>query len=221
MKSAVIVFPGSNSDRDAALALEQVSGEKTLMVWHAETDFPKVDLIVLPGGFAHGDYLRAGAMAARSPVMREVKRRADAGVPVLGICNGFQILTEAGMLPGALTRNAGLKFICRFVELEVVTMETPYTRLYRPGEIVRFPIANGEGNYTADERTLDRLEQEGRVVMRYHGTNPNGSARAIAGIRNDRGNVFGLMPHPERAFDAAIGPADGRTFFQSAAEALI
>ena len=125
------------------------------------------------------------------------------------------------MHPGALTRNAGLKFICRFVELEVVTMETPYTRLYRPGEIVRFPIANGEGNYTADERTLDRLEQEGRVVMRYHGTNPNGSARAIAGIRNDRGNVFGLMPHPERAFDAAIGPADGRTFFQSAAEALI
>lgn len=220
MRSAVIMFPGSNSDRDAAVALEAVSGEKTAMVWHTETELPKVDLIVLPGGFAHGDYLRAGAMAARSPVMREVKRRADQGVNVLGICNGFQILTEAGLLPGALMRNAGLKFICRFVPLEVVTTDTPFTRHFRPGDVVRFPIANSDGNYTADGRTLDRLEQEGRVFMRYHGENPNGSARGIAGIRNDRGNVLGLMPHPERAMEALVGSGDGRSFFASAVEAL-
>jgi phosphoribosylformylglycinamidine synthase len=220
MKSAVIVFPGSNSDRDAAVALTRISGEKPAMVWHGATDIPQVDLIVLPGGFAHGDYLRAGAMAAHAPVMREVKRRAEAGVNVLGICNGFQILTEAGLLPGALMRNANLKFICRFVDLEIVTTHTPFTRHYRPGEIIRLPIANADGNYTADERTLDRLEQEGRVTLRYHGENPTGSARGIAGIRNDRGNVFALMPHPERAIEPLLGSGDGRSFFSSALEAL-
>ncbi len=220
MRSAVIVFPGSNSDRDAADALERISGARPAMVWHADTDIPKVDLIILPGGFAHGDYLRAGAMAAHSPVMREVKKRAEAGVHVLGICNGFQVLAEAGLLPGALMRNAGLKFVCRFVELEVVATDTPYTRHYRPGEIVRFPIAHADGNYVADARTLDRLEQEGRVTLRYHGANPNGSARGIAGIRNDRGNIFGLMPHPERAIDPLLGQSDGRSFFESAVEAF-
>jgi phosphoribosylformylglycinamidine synthase len=220
MRSAVIVFPGSNSDRDAAVALERISGEKPAMVWHGATEIPKVDLIILPGGFAHGDYLRAGAMAAHAPVMREVKRRAEAGVAVLGICNGFQILAEAGLLPGALMRNANLKFICRFVALEIVTTDTPFTRHYRAGEIIRLPIANADGNYTADERTLDRLEQEGRVTLRYHGENPNGSARAIAGIRNDRGNVFGLMPHPERAIEPLLGSGDGRSLFSSAVEAL-
>jgi phosphoribosylformylglycinamidine synthase len=216
MRSAIIVFPGSNSDRDAAVALEQICGDKPAMIWHGETELPKVDLIVLPGGFAHGDYLRAGAMAAHSPVMREVKRRADAGVTVLGICNGFQILTEAGLLPGALMRNAGLKFVCRFVALEIVAADTPFTRAYLAGEIIRLPIAHADGNYAADERTLDRLEQEGRVLMRYSGDNPNGSARGIAGIHNDRGNVFGLMPHPERAIESLQGSPDGHRFFEGA-----
>ncbi len=220
MKSAVIVFPGSNCDRDIAVALEKISGNAPAMIWHAETELPKLDLIVLPGGFSYGDYLRSGAMAAHSPVMREVKSRADAGTHVLGVCNGFQALTEAHLLPGALMRNAGLKFVHRFVELEVIATDTPYTSRYRSGQIVRFPVAHGDGNYFADTGTLDRLEQEGRVVFRYHGDNPNGSQRAIAGIRNDRGNVVGLMPHPERAIETLLGSEDGQAFFKSAVEAL-
>jgi len=220
MKTAVVVFPGSNCDRDVAVALEKITGTAPIMVWHAETDMPAVDLIVLPGGFSYGDYLRSGAMAAHSPIMREVRRRADAGAHVLGVCNGFQALTESHLLPGALMRNAGLKFVHRWVELEAVATDTPFTGRYRAGQIIRMPIAHGEGNYFADKGTLDRLEQEGRIVLRYHGDNPNGSARAIAGIRNDRGNVIGLMPHPERAIEPLLGSVDGRAFFESALEAL-
>jgi len=220
LKSAVIVFPGSNCDRDIAVAIERISGTAPEMIWHAETELPKLDLIVLPGGFSYGDYLRSGAMAAHSPVMREVKKHADAGVNVLGVCNGFQALTEAHLLPGALVKNAGLKFVHRWVELEVVSTDTPYTSRYRSGQIVRFPIAHGDGNYIADAGELNRLDQEGRVVFRYHGDNPNGSSRNIAGIRNDRGNVIGLMPHPERAIDPLLGGVDGIAFFQSAIEAL-
>ena len=220
MKSAVIVFPGSNCDRDIAIAIEKISGTRPEMIWHAETELPNLDLIVLPGGFSYGDYLRSGAMAAHSPVMREVKKRADAGARVLGVCNGFQALTEAHLLPGALVKNAGLKLVHRWVELEVVATDTPYTSNYRSGQIIRFPIAHGDGNYVADAGELNRLEQEGRVVFRYHGTNPNGSARNIAGIRNDRGNVVGLMPHPERAIDPLLGGVDGVAFFQGALETL-
>jgi phosphoribosylformylglycinamidine synthase subunit PurQ / glutaminase len=220
MKSAVVVFPGSNCDRDVALALGKITGTAPAMIWHGETQLPSVDLIVLPGGFSYGDYLRSGAMAAHSPIMREVKKSADVGVCVLGICNGFQALTESHLLPGALLRNAGLKFVHRWVELETVATDTPFTRRYNSGQVVRMPIAHGEGNYFADTATLDRLEQESRVVLRYLGDNPNGSARAIAGIRNDRGNVIGLMPHPERAIEPLLGSVDGRAFFESAIEAL-
>jgi phosphoribosylformylglycinamidine synthase I len=220
MKSAVVVFPGSNCDRDIAVALEEATGSAPKMLWHGDRDIPKVDLIVLPGGFSYGDYLRTGAIAAQSPILKEVKKRAGAGVHVLGVCNGFQVLTEAGLLPGALMRNQNLKFVCRIVELEVVATDTPFTRRYRPGEIVRFPVAHADGNYFADAPTLDRLEQEGRVVFRYAGNNPNGSMRNIAGIRNDAGNVVGLMPHPERAIEPLLGSADGTAFFESALETL-
>jgi phosphoribosylformylglycinamidine synthase len=221
VKSAVVVFPASNCDRDAATALEQLTGEKPHMAWHADETLPDVDLIVLPGGFAYGDYLRCGAMAAQSPIMRDVKKKAGQGVAVLGICNGFQVLTEAGLLPGALMRNAALKFVCRPVGLEVEETQSAFTRGYSKGERVVFPVAHGEGNYFADEDTLDRLEGEGRVAFRYaRGENPNGSARNIAGILNETRNVLGLMPHPERVCDPLLGGMDGAALFQSLIEAL-
>jgi phosphoribosylformylglycinamidine synthase len=221
MKSAVIVFPGSNCDRDAATVLEHLTGTKPHMAWHADTDLPDVDLIVLPGGFAYGDYLRCGAMAAQSPVMRDVKKKADSGTAVLGICNGFQVLTEAGLLPGALMRNADLRFVCRPVALQVEETQSAFTRHYSKGERVVFPVAHGDGNYFADDATLDRLEGEGRVAFRYApGDNPNGSARDIAGILSEKRNVLGLMPHPERVCDALLGGTDGVALFQSLIETL-
>jgi phosphoribosylformylglycinamidine synthase subunit PurQ / glutaminase len=221
VKSAVIVFPASNCDRDAATALEQITGEKPAMVWHGDAEIPDADLIVLPGGFSYGDYLRCGAMAAHSRIMRDVKDKAEKGVAVLGICNGFQILTEAGLLPGALLRNAGLKFVCRPVDLVVEESQSAFTRAYKKGEQVRFPVAHGEGNYFADDETLDRLEGENRVALRYApGDNPNGSARDIAGILNEKRNVLGLMPHPERACDPLLGSTSGRLLFESLIKAL-
>jgi phosphoribosylformylglycinamidine synthase I len=221
MKSAVVVFPASNCDRDAAVALEQVTGKKPHMVWHADSEIPEVDLIVLPGGFAYGDYLRTGAMAALSRAMRDVIEKARDGVTVLGICNGFQVLCESGLLPGALMRNAGLKFTCRGVGLEVTETQSVFTRKYDSGQRVVFPVANGEGNYYADDDTLDRLEGEGRVVFRYaNGENPNGSARNIAGILNEKRNVLGLMPHPERVCDPLLGGTDGRAVFESLLDSL-
>jgi phosphoribosylformylglycinamidine synthase subunit PurQ / glutaminase len=219
MKSAVIVFPASNCDRDAAMALEDLTGKKPKMVWHQESELPDVDLVVLPGGFAYGDYLRCGAMAAQSPVMKAIKSHAEKGGAILGVCNGFQVLTEAQLLPGALMRNAGLKYICKPVTLSVEETQSSFTRKYEKGQSVTFPVAHGEGNYYADEATLDRLEGEGRVMFRYR-DNPNGSARDIAGILNEKRNVLGLMPHPERAVDPATGGTDGRPLFQSLIEAL-
>ena len=221
MKSAVIVFPASNCDRDAATALERITGNKTEMVWHQDTDLPDVDLVVLPGGFSYGDYLRSGAMASRAHIMPAVKAHADKGGAVLGICNGFQVLTESGMLPGALMRNAGLKFVCRPVGLEVSESQSAFTRKYENGQRVVFPVANGDGNYFADDETLDRLEGEGRVAFRYaEGENPNGSVRNIAGILNDKRNVLGLMPHPERMTDPLLGGTDGIPLFKSLIESL-
>jgi phosphoribosylformylglycinamidine synthase len=221
VKSAVVVFPGSNCDRDAATALEQLTGRKTHMAWHQDTTLPDVDLIVLPGGFAYGDYLRCGAMAAQSPIMRDLKKKADEGTAVLGICNGFQVLTETGLLPGAFLRNADLKFVNRPVTLEVEETQSVFTRRFSKGERVVFPVANGEGNYFADEDTLNRLEQEGRVAFRYApGDNPNGSARNIAGILSEKRNVLGLMPHPERVCDPLLGGTDGVTLFKSLIETL-
>jgi phosphoribosylformylglycinamidine synthase len=219
MKSAVIVFPGSNCDRDAARALQRLSGKPAAMVWHKETALPEgIDLVVLPGGFSYGDYLRSGAMAAKSPVMRAVIAHAERGGLVLGVCNGFQVLTETRLLPGALLRNAGLKFVCREVELDIVNANTPFTRAYREARDTIIPIAHGDGRYFADEASLDRLENEGRVVFRYR-NNPNGSARDIAGIVNQRGNVMGMMPHPERASDPGLGRTGGAAVFQSLLEA--
>jgi phosphoribosylformylglycinamidine synthase len=221
MKSAVIVFPASNCDRDAAVALEQLTGQKPHMVWHADAEVPDVDLIVLPGGFSYGDYLRCGAMANQSRVMRDIKAKADKGTAVLGICNGFQILAESGLLPGALMRNAELKFVCRPVALSVNETQSSFTRKYAHGQRVVFPVAHGDGNYFADEETLNRLEGEGRVAFRYaKGENPNGSARDIAGILNEKRNVLGLMPHPERVCDPLLGGTDGRAMFESLIEAL-
>ncbi|MEQ8965644.1 MAG: phosphoribosylformylglycinamidine synthase subunit PurQ [Azospirillaceae bacterium] len=219
MRAVVIVFPGSNCDRDVAVALRAATGRDPLMVWHRETDLPEADLIVLPGGFSYGDYLRAGAMAAHSPILRDVAARAKAGVPVLGICNGFQILAETGLLPGALVRNADLRFVARTVTLTVERADTPYTAGYRAGEEIRIPVAHHDGNYTADADTLARLEGEGRVVLRY-GEPVNGSAADIAGLADPTGRIMGLMPHPERASDPALGPADGQRFFTGLAAAL-
>ena len=220
MKSAVIVFPGSNCDRDIAVALEQVTGRAPAMVWHRDTELPQgTDFIALPGGFSYGDYLRSGAMAARAPIMRAVGEAVGRGVPVIGICNGFQVLTEAGLLPGALMRNAGLAFVCRPVALTVENSQSLFTAGYRAGETVHFPVAHHDGNFQADEATLDRLEGEGRVAFRY--AEPvNGSARSIAGILNDAGNVLGLMPHPERAIELAHGGTDGRRLFEGLLEAV-
>ncbi|GAA0551030.1 phosphoribosylformylglycinamidine synthase [Rhizomicrobium palustre] len=221
MKSAVVVFPASNCDRDAAVALEAITGTKPHMVWHGDSELPEVDLIVLPGGFSYGDYLRCGAMAGQSHIMRAVKEKAEAGVRVLGICNGFQVLTETHMLPGVLMRNAGLKFVCRPQALEVVESQSDFTRNYEAGQRVVFPVAHGEGNYFADDETLDRLEGEGRVVFKYaKGENPNGSARDIAGILNEKRNVLGLMPHPERVCDPLLGGTDGKALFEGLLETL-
>jgi len=219
MKSAVIVFPAANCDRDAQVALTQMTGKAPHMVWHQDSELPDVDLVVLPGGFSYGDYLRCGAMANQSNIMGAIKAHADKGGAVLGICNGFQVLTEAGLLPGALMRNAGLKFLCKPVALTVEETQSSFTRKYDKGQEIHIPIAHGEGNYYADDETLDRLEGEGRVVFRYK-DNPNGSARDIAGILNEKRNVLGLMPHPERVVDEALGGTDGRAIFQSLIEAL-
>ena len=214
-KAAVVVFPGSNCDRDCAVAIERSTGAKVELVWHQESTLPDgLDLIVLPGGFAYGDYLRCGAMAALSPVMQAVAAEADRGVAVAGICNGFQVLCEAGMLPGALLRNAALKYVCTPIDLDVVNGQTRFTAGYAGQREVTMTIGNGEGNFFADDETLDRLEGEGQVVFRYK-VNPNGSARGIAGIVNGRGNVLGMMPHPDRAFEEELGSADGATLFQS------
>lgn len=228
MKAAVIVFPGSNCDRDVQVALTQSMGKPPHMIWHRETAFPEVDLIVVPGGFSYGDYLRAGAMAANSPAMVETKRRAGRGVAVLGICNGFQILAETGLLPGVLMRNAGLRFICRDVHLRVERAATPFTAKYREGQVVRIPIAHADGNYFTDDETLARLEGEGQVAFRYadaggavtDAANPNGSRANIAGITNANGNVLGMMPHPERLADPMLSGTDGRAMFDGLVEAL-
>ena len=219
MKSAVIVFPGSNCDRDAATAIERVTGKAPVMTWHKETDLPDgVGLVVLPGGFSYGDYLRCGAMASLSPIMTAVKAHAERGGYVLGICNGFQILTESHLLPGALTRNEGLSYICKDVDLAIANANTSFTRAYREERETVMPIGNGEGRFLADEETLDRLEGEGRVVFRYR-NNPNGSMRDIAGIVNQRGNVMGLMPHPDRSADPELGRMGGWRLWQSVLEA--
>jgi phosphoribosylformylglycinamidine synthase len=215
MKAAVVVFPGSNCDRDCKVAIERSAGARVEMVWHQETALPDdLDLIVLPGGFSYGDYLRCGAMAAQSPVMREVIKAANDGVAVVGICNGFQVLCEAGLLPGALLRNEKLKYICKPVALEITNGQTRFTAEFGEQREAVMTVGNGEGNFFADEATLDRLEGEGQVVFRYK-ENPNGSARDIAGIVNTGGNVLGLMPHPDRSFDPDLGSEDGALLFRS------
>ncbi len=224
LRASVIVFPGSNCDRDVKTALEAITGFPVKMVWHGDASVPASDLIVLPGGFSYGDYLRCGAMAAHSPIMRDVIAKAKAGTPVLGICNGFQILCESGLLPGVLMRNASLHFICRDVHLKVESEKTFFTNCYRKDEVIRIPIAHAEGNYFADADTLDRLEGEGQVVFRYCTAegevsatgNPNGAQRNIAGIADPTGRILGLMPHPERLYETALGGTDGRRMFESA-----
>lgn len=214
MKSAVIVFPGSNCDRDMAVALEKITGQKPLMVWHQDYDFDAVDFIALPGGFSYGDYLRCGAMSARSHIMKEVVKRAESGVPTFGVCNGFQVLTECGLLPGALMRNAGLHFVCKDVKLTVENNESAFTNAYKAGEEITIPVAHHDGNYFADDETLDRLEGEGQVAFKY-AEDINGAQRGIAGILNGKGNVLGMMPHPERMIEPALGGSDGRKMFES------
>ncbi|WP_296745805.1 phosphoribosylformylglycinamidine synthase subunit PurQ [Mesorhizobium sp.] len=217
MKSAVVLLPGLNRDRDMIAALTKISGQAPATVWQTDTEIPDVDLIAIPGGFSFGDYLRCGAIAARMPVMRAVAEKAAKGVTVVGVCNGFQILVEAGLLPGALMRNASLKFVCRQVKLEIANANTMFTRRYQPGQIIRSPVAHHDGNYFADAETLARLEGEGQVVFRYaENTNPNGSINDIAGIVSEKGNVLGLMPHPENLIEAAHGGNDGRALFESA-----
>lgn len=219
--AAVITFPGSNCDRDMAVAIEQISGGTVHRVWHGDAGLPEgLDFIALPGGFSYGDYLRSGAMAARSPVMRAVVEAAERGVAVLGVCNGFQVLTEAGLLPGALMRNAGIRFVCRDVRLRVENNQSLFTSRYEKGQEILIPVAHHDGNYFADAETLDRLEGEGRVAFRY--AEPvNGSARDIAGVLSERGNVLGMMPHPERMIEAAQGGTDGRALFESVVAGLV
>ena len=217
MKSAVVQLPGLNRDRDMIAALTKISGKAPVTIWQTETEIPDVDLIVIPGGFSYGDYLRCGAIAARMPVMQAIKAKAEQGVMVMGVCNGFQILVEAGMLPGALMRNASLKFVCKEIKLEVANSDTVFTRAYAQGQIIRCPVAHHDGNYFADADTLARIEDNGQVVFRYsEGTNPNGSMNNIAGVINERGNVLGMMPHPENLIEAAHGGSDGRGLFASA-----
>jgi phosphoribosylformylglycinamidine synthase len=219
MKSAVIVLPGLNRDRDMIAALTQIGGTAPAVVWHQETTIPDVDLIVIPGGFSYGDYLRAGAIAARSPIMDAIRERAARGVRVLGVCNGFQILTEAGLLPGVLMRNASLKFVCREVKLSVANAATPFTRGYIEGQVIRCPVAHHDGNYFADAEMIARIEANGQVAFRYaEGTNPNGSINDIAGVFNEDKTVLGLMPHPENLIEAAHGGSDGRALFSGILE---
>ena len=228
MKTSIIVFPGSNCDRDVKVAIERITGRAPAMIWHGDASVPRSDLIVLPGGFSYGDYLRCGAMAAHSPVMRDVIAKAKAGTPLLGICNGFQILCESGLLPGVLMRNASLKFVCRDVHLKVERADTMFTSRYRKGEVIRVPVAHGDGNYFADAETLKRVEGEGRVAFRYcddagavtAAANPNGAMANIAGITDETGRILGMMPHPERLYEAALGGSDGKRMFESIAEAL-
>ena len=228
MRAVVVVFPGSNRERDLCAALRLVTGREPVRVWHRDAGLPPCDLVVLPGGFAYGDYLRCGAMAAHSPVMQEVREHANRGTPVLGICNGFQILTEAGMLPGALLPNRSLRFTCRDVHLRVENSQTIFTCGFEAGQTIRVPVAHHDDNYTADADTLDRLEDRGLVAFRYCGedgkvteaANFNGSARAIAGVFNDSRTVLGLMPHPEDAVDPLLGNTDGRPFFEGLVSAL-
>jgi phosphoribosylformylglycinamidine synthase subunit PurQ / glutaminase len=218
VQAGVITFPGSNCDRDIAVALER-AGATVSRLWHGERELPRLDLIVLPGGFTYGDYLRCGAIAARAPVMAEVVRRADAGVPVLGICNGFQILAEAGLVPGALISNAGLKFVCREVELEVASPRSLFTGSFAPGEVLRLPVAHHDGNYVCSEGDLARLEDEDRIALRYR-DNPNGSTAGIAAVLGPGRNVLGIMPHPERAADPRTGGTDGLRMLRALVEAL-
>jgi phosphoribosylformylglycinamidine synthase len=228
VKAAVIVFPGSNCDRDVAVALEASMRSKPLMVWHRDTELPKVDLVVVPGGFSYGDYLRCGAMAAHSPIMREVKARAEQGARVLGICNGFQILTESGLLPGVLMRNRDLRFICKDVHLRVENDRTDFCRYYRTGDVVRFPVAHAEGNWFVEPHQYREMEDNGQIAFRYASasgkvdaaSNPNGSLGNVAGIYNSKFNVLGLMPHPERLAEELLGGSDGRLMFDSLVEAL-
>ncbi|MBC7150071.1 MAG: phosphoribosylformylglycinamidine synthase subunit PurQ [Rhizobium sp.] len=221
MKSAVLQLPGLNRDRDMIAALTKISGHAPVTIWQTETTLPDVDLIVIPGGFSYGDYLRCGAIAARMPVMQAVKAAAERGVKVLGVCNGFQILLEAGLLPGALMRNASLKFVCKEIKLEVVNAETDFTRAYAKGQIIRCPVAHHDGNYFADAETLKAIEGNGQVVFRYaDGTNPNGSINDIAGVISEKGNVLGMMPHPENLIEAAHGGNDGRGIFASALDVI-
>lgn len=228
MKAAVIVFPGSNCDRDMQVALRDAIGSDPHMVWHGDSEMPDVDLITVPGGFSYGDYLRSGAMAAHSPIMREVVKRAGNGVPVLGICNGFQILTESGLLPGILMRNANLKFVCKDVHLRVEDNSTPFTQGYDNDAVIRVPVAHHDGNYFTDENTLDELEANGQIAFRYcdaegetsAGANPNGSLRNIAGVFNKNRNVLGMMPHPERLISDALGGSDGKPLFAGLVAAL-
>lgn len=215
MKTSVIVFPASNCDRDAASALEAVTGQKPNMVWHGETSLPPSDLVIVPGGFSYGDYLRSGAIAARSPIVQDLVRKAKTGLPIAGFCNGFQILTECGLLPGALMRNKGLRFICRPETLKIVNQTSRFTRAYTDQDEITVPIAHFDGNYYATNDELDRIEKNGQVIFRY-ADNPNGSARDIAGICNEAGNVLGMMPHPERAIDPLHGGTDGINLFKSA-----
>jgi phosphoribosylformylglycinamidine synthase I len=227
MKSAVVVFPGSNRERDMIAALTAIAGQPPATVWYTDTDIPNVDLIVLPGGFSYGDYLRSGAIAARAPVMDAIAERAAAGVPVLGICNGFQILCEAGLLPGVLMRNASLRFVCREVHLRVETTDSLFTRRYARGQVIRAPVAHGDGNYRCDEETLARLQGEDRVAFRYvdadgnatDAANPNGSIDSIAGILDEGRNVLGMMPHPENLIEPLQGGTDGRALFEAVAAA--
>ncbi|MGA9382317.1 MAG: phosphoribosylformylglycinamidine synthase subunit PurQ [Phormidium sp.] len=215
MKFGVLVFPGSNCDRDVLYVTRDLLKQPTRMVWHEETDISDLDVVVVPGGFSYGDYLRCGAIARFSPVMQATVEHANKGKLVLGICNGFQVLTEAGLLPGALVRNRDLHFICDRIPLQVERTDTPWTQLYQKGEVITLPIAHGEGNYYADADTLARLEDNGQVLFRYEGENPNGSLNNIAGICNEKGNVLGMMPHPERASDKMLGGTDGLKLFEA------
>lgn len=219
MKSAVVVFPGSNRERDMIAAIEKITGRRPTTVWHGDHDLPKVDLIVVPGGFSYGDYLRSGAIAAREPIMAAIAREAERGVAVLGVCNGFQILCEAGLLPGVLMRNAGLKFICKEVELRVETTDSRFTRGYAKGQVIRSPVAHGDGNYRTDDETLKRLQDEDRIAFRYV-DNPNGSVDDIAGILSEKRNILGMMPHPENLIEPLNGGTDGRPLFEAALAAV-
>jgi phosphoribosylformylglycinamidine synthase len=229
MKAAVIVFPGSNCDRDLKVALSQSMNKDPDMVWHGDSELPETDLIAIPGGFSYGDYLRCGAMAGNSPIMREVVRKAASGTPVVAICNGFQIATETGMLPGALLRNANQSFVCKDVDLLVSARNERFVGGYEPGQVVRFPVAHHDGNFYADDNTLEELENEGQIAFKYvskdgevtEDANPNGSLNNIAGIYNKAGNVLGLMPHPERLISKELGGTDGRIFFDHLVHSII